>query len=239
MGLVQDRQGKPVAGARVFLPSGEPSTTTDAQGGYLLEGVLPDKTFLLVKAEGFRFQGWPGDPGQRAQGGEAHPHTNERTARPHMVAPAGPDLARGVADSGTAAARALVASRAGQRRTTDPRWDCLRIASRIDPARVLELLEKHPFGEPSARTPASGKWSQPKCLPPIPWRPNRSSTRSPDPEDRVWAYVESGRRPCRPSSEIEAQVPRAGHGEAHAPAGAARIDPQKRRSNWGESPERG
>ena len=62
LGLVQDRQGKPVAGARVFLPSGEPSTTTDAQGGYLLEGVLPDKTFLLVKAEGFRFQGWPGIP---------------------------------------------------------------------------------------------------------------------------------------------------------------------------------
>ena len=47
VGLVQDRQGNPVAGARVFLPSGEPATTTDAQGGYVVEGVLPDRTFPL------------------------------------------------------------------------------------------------------------------------------------------------------------------------------------------------
>ncbi len=62
IGLVRDRQGQPVAGARVFLPSGEPSTTTDARGRYLIEGILPDRTYLLVQAEGFRLQGWPGVP---------------------------------------------------------------------------------------------------------------------------------------------------------------------------------
>ena len=31
LGIVQDRQGIPVAGARVFLPSGESSTTTELQ----------------------------------------------------------------------------------------------------------------------------------------------------------------------------------------------------------------
>ncbi len=61
-GRVHDRQGKPVTGARVFLPSGEPSTTTDAHGRYLLQGLLPDKTYVLVKADGFRFQGWPAIP---------------------------------------------------------------------------------------------------------------------------------------------------------------------------------
>ena len=80
LGLVHDRQGKPVAGARVFLPSGEPSTTTDAQGRYLLEGVLPDKTYLLVKAEGFRFQGWPGIPAREPQERKLILVQNERTA---------------------------------------------------------------------------------------------------------------------------------------------------------------
>ena len=38
------------------------------RAGYLLEGVLPDKTYLLVKAEGFRFQGWPGIPAREPAG---------------------------------------------------------------------------------------------------------------------------------------------------------------------------
>ena len=63
-----------------FFPRATPSTTTDAQGRYLLHGVLPDKTYLLVKAEGFRFQGWPGVPAREPQERQAHPRTNERTA---------------------------------------------------------------------------------------------------------------------------------------------------------------
>ncbi len=65
-GAVRDRQGQAVAGARVFLASRGPATSTDAQGRFELTGVSPEKTFLLVKSPGFRFQGWPVDPAATA-----------------------------------------------------------------------------------------------------------------------------------------------------------------------------
>ncbi len=61
-GLVQDRQGQAVSGARVALPSGSPTTATDEKGRFLLEGVLPERTYLVVAAQGFRFQGRPAVP---------------------------------------------------------------------------------------------------------------------------------------------------------------------------------
>ncbi len=67
IGLVADRQGAPVRGARVFLPTGSPLTTTDEKGRFALEGALPDKTFVLVQAEGFRMQGWPAVPARQPQ----------------------------------------------------------------------------------------------------------------------------------------------------------------------------
>ena len=65
-GLVHDRQGKPVA-VPGLSSLGRAATTTDAQGRFLLQGVLPDKTYVLVKAEGFRLQGWPGIPARQPQ----------------------------------------------------------------------------------------------------------------------------------------------------------------------------
>jgi RNA polymerase sigma factor (sigma-70 family) len=61
-GFVRDRQGQPVAGARVFLPSRGPSATTNSHGRFELAGIEPEKTFVLVQRAGFRFQGWPFDP---------------------------------------------------------------------------------------------------------------------------------------------------------------------------------
>ncbi len=86
IGLVHDRQGQPVAGARVFLPSVEAATTTDAQGRFVLEGILPDRTYLLVRAEGFRFQGWPAVPTRQPQERKL---TLVRTSEPpdRMMAP--------------------------------------------------------------------------------------------------------------------------------------------------------
>ncbi len=61
-GQVHDRQGRPVGGAKVFLPSFGPSTVTDVQGHFELHDVLPDPTFVLVHQSAFRFQGWPINP---------------------------------------------------------------------------------------------------------------------------------------------------------------------------------
>ena len=60
-GFVRDRQGQGVAGARVFMSSHGPTTTTDARGRFALTGAGVDKAFVLVKQPGFRFQGWPVD----------------------------------------------------------------------------------------------------------------------------------------------------------------------------------
>ena len=38
------------------------TTATDEKGGFLLEGTLPERTYLLVAAPGFRFRGWPAVP---------------------------------------------------------------------------------------------------------------------------------------------------------------------------------
>jgi RNA polymerase sigma factor (sigma-70 family) len=85
-GFVRDRQGQGVAGARVFVPSHGPETTTDARGRFALTGVGAEKTFVLVNRPGFRFQGWTVDPA--AQTGEltlALARTNEDPAQ--IVAP--------------------------------------------------------------------------------------------------------------------------------------------------------
>ena len=90
-GLVQDHRGQPVAGVRVFLV-GASATTTDAKGRFLLDGVLPDRTYLLVQAKGFRLQGWPAVPARQA---EERTLTLVRTDEPAIVraCPAGRDLA--------------------------------------------------------------------------------------------------------------------------------------------------
>jgi hypothetical protein len=187
-GLVHDRQGKPVAGARVFLPSGEPSTTTDAQGRYLLEGVLPDKTYLLVKAEGFRFHGWPDIPARE-------PRENKRilvrTSEPpdRMITPQPAPISR---EESRALARRLLepSLQAALEKGDDrPKWDCLRIVSRIDPGRVLELLEKHPFQNAGMES-SIRKMVATELLATDPSAAESIVKALPIAEGRPWAYVE-------------------------------------------------
>jgi Carboxypeptidase regulatory-like domain len=148
IGLVHDHQGQPVAGARVFLPSGEPATTTNAEGRFLLEGILPAKTYILVQAEGFRLQGWPGVPAQEPQ---------ERTITLTRLSES-PDRAL----ASLPAPIPMEESRALARRVLEPylqaalekgddnsRFSCLSLLSRIDLTRALDLLGKHPFQDPS------------------------------------------------------------------------------------------
>jgi hypothetical protein len=187
-GLVLDRHGKPVAGARIFLPSGEPSTATDAQGWYLLEGMLPDKTYLLVKAVGFRFQGWPAIPARE-------PRDNKlilaRTSEPpdRIMAPQPPPISP---EEARALARRLLepslqaALVKGEDRL---KWACLRFASRTDPARVLELLEKHPFQD-ADRESSIRKIVATEFLATDSAAAESIIKAIPKPEYRAWAYVE-------------------------------------------------
>jgi hypothetical protein len=114
----------------------------------LLEGVLPDRTYLLVKADGFRLQGWPGVPARE-------PH-----ARKLVLARASEPPDRIVAPQ--AALISFEGSRAVARRALEPylqtalhkgdgnsRWKCLMLLSRIDHARALESLETQQFGDPT------------------------------------------------------------------------------------------
>ena len=148
-GLVQDRQGKPVAGARVCLPSGEPSTLTDTQGRFLLEGMLPEKTCLLVKAEGFRFQGWPAIP---ARGRQERKLVLVRTSEQadHTMAPQPQPAPISAQESRALATRLLEPSLGTALAKGDlkSRFSSLKTLSWMDPARALELLEQHPLGDP-------------------------------------------------------------------------------------------
>ncbi len=229
-GLVQDRQGKPVAGARVFLPSGEPSTTTDAQGGYLLEGVLPDKTFLLVKAEGFRFQGWPCIPAREPRAAKL---ILVRTSEPPdriMVpqpAPISPDesraLARRLLEPSLQAALAVGNDRS--------RWDCLRIASRLDPGRVLELLEKHPIQNPGMES-GIRKMVATEILATDPLEAESIVTALPNAKDREWAYVELAVALPDDQRTLKRKFLELATAEAHAPPFAPR-GPESRRVELG------
>jgi hypothetical protein len=68
-GQLKDRQGRAVAGARVFLPADGPATATDAEGRFALTGINPGKTVLLAEQAGFRLQGWLVDPSSQAEVG--------------------------------------------------------------------------------------------------------------------------------------------------------------------------
>ena len=139
-GLVLDRQGQPVAGAHGFLPSGEATTTTDAQGRFLLEGALPDKTYTLVQAEGFQLQGWPAIPARQPQERKL---TLVRTNQPpdRTMAPLAPPIP--MEESRALAVRVLepYLQAALENGDDTSKRECLRVLSKIDPGRVLELIE--------------------------------------------------------------------------------------------------
>ena len=68
-GRITDRQGKALAGVRVFIPAGGPGAMTDAEGGFALAGIKPGKTIILVEQTGLRLQGQLVDPSSKADVG--------------------------------------------------------------------------------------------------------------------------------------------------------------------------
>jgi hypothetical protein len=227
LGLVHDRHGKPVAGARVFLPSGKPSTTTDAQGRYVLEGVLPDKTYLLVRADGFRFQGWPGIPAREPQERKL---ILVRTSEPpdRTMAPASAPIS--VEESRALARRVLEPSlQAALAKGGDSAmWDCLRLLSEIDPGRVLELLEMHPLQDPGAD--AAIRWRvAAKLLTVDPKEAESVVNAIASPKLRALAYVWLADALSAQERERKSGFLELATVQAHAPAGGGGgFDPRSR-----------
>ena len=146
-GSVRDRQGQPVAKARVFLASRGPATTTDAQGRFQLAGVLPEKTIMLADRSGFRFQGWAIDP--TANGNDLSLTLARASEQPEQViAPQADQLSAN--ESKTLAERLLESClRVVMARTSD-QAKMLPLLSLIefDPGRVRELLDKGRIKDP-------------------------------------------------------------------------------------------
>ena len=69
VGQINDRQGRAIAGARVFVPAGDPETVTDSQGRFALAGFKAGKAVILVEQRGFRLHGWLIDPSSHAEVG--------------------------------------------------------------------------------------------------------------------------------------------------------------------------
>jgi hypothetical protein len=154
----------------------------------LLHGVLPDKTYLLVKAEGFRFQGWPGVPAREPQERKL---ILVRTSEPpdHTMAPLPAPIS--VEESRALARRVLEPSLQAALAKGDPRskFGCLQIASRIDSGRVLDLLEQHPIGDPGADA-AIRTTVATELLPADPKEAESIVNAIASPMSRAWAYAQ-------------------------------------------------
>ena len=147
-GFVQDRQGKAVSGARVALPSGSPTTATDENGRFLLEGMLPERTYLLVAAPGFRFQGWPAVPAREPKEQKLIlVRTSEQPDR--ILAPLPAPIS---SEESRALARRVLEPYlqfALKNGNDNSKWECLRRLAQVDPQRALALLPTAHFLDPN------------------------------------------------------------------------------------------
>ncbi len=148
-GLVRDRQGQPVAAARVFLPSREGSTTSDGQGRFELAGVRAGRTFVLAERAGFRFQGWPVDAAAQSDGLELTlARENEEPER--KITPA----AEALSDQELKVlARRLIEPYIGKVLETGSdfeRMTALTALNEVEPERVVELLNGGQIQTPMA-----------------------------------------------------------------------------------------
>ena len=145
-GQIKDRQGRPVAGARVFLPAGGPATAADAQGRFALAGINPGKTVLLVDQTGFRLQGRLVDPSSQAELGSLTLVRTSEAPGPVMKPLADPiplEESRALAD------RLLEPYLHGPMENGDdePRLAAIGALSEFDLDRALELLQDGKFRE--------------------------------------------------------------------------------------------
>ncbi len=155
-GAVQDRAGKPVASARVFVldAQNEWSTTTDAMGKFALEELPPNGLFLFVEHEGFRFHGEylakPEEPVALQITRVSEPVEHGRMGKDWTIS----------RDERLKLIHRVFDPYLKQILASDKDNDKLRplqFLARIDPERTLEVLEDKPFKQPLMGMAVQGK----------------------------------------------------------------------------------
>ena len=145
-GQVLDRQGKPVAGARVVRTDSRQrlELTTAADGHFQLNTVFYPVGILFVDKAGFRFHG------QRCDRAEPLKVILTRRDEPVLkpMTTLAPELPR--AKRKELAARLLepYLKRVQEKGGDGERYRVLQLLGKLDPGRLLTDLEKHPFKEP-------------------------------------------------------------------------------------------
>lgn len=143
-GRVVDHRGEPVAGATVSQSGDAPARTqaeADAEGKFTLPGVAAGRTFLFVRAAGFRFAGRAIAP---EDDDVTLTVTREGETPPAMVT-LSPALSH--AEELAMARRVLdpYAGRVLVEGGESEKIQLIEVLARTDPARVLELIEKKTF----------------------------------------------------------------------------------------------
>ena len=144
-GQVRDRQGKPVAGARVVQADGRQrvETTTDADGRFQLRLAASPSCLLFVEKAGFRFHG------RRCDGAGPLAITLARRDQPAgtRMTTLPPALSR--AERKALAARLLEPAlrRVLDKGSDEARLGPLKRLARLDAGRLLRELEKRPYKE--------------------------------------------------------------------------------------------
>jgi len=147
-GRVIDRRGEPVAGAVVFQSGDAPARTqaeSDAGGRFRLPCVSEGRTFVFVRASGYRFLGrvvlsTDADITLAVTPEDQPPETPLATLPPPLPRAEELTLARRVLEP--------YADRVLRGGAESEKVQLLEVMARTEPARVLELVEKGAFAEP-------------------------------------------------------------------------------------------
>jgi hypothetical protein len=147
-GRVVDRSGKPVDGASVFQSGDSPARTethTGADGRFRLNGIVARPTFLFARKPGYRFAGVAiaadaNDVTVAIHRRDDPPRVTRKTLSPPLPRTEELALARRLVDPYAA----LVLKQGGN----PEKVPTLEVLARIEPERVLELVQKKVFNIP-------------------------------------------------------------------------------------------